>query len=512
MRFVSFPTVPFVTLFIVGSLLDCVTLSLARGEGSHQLPQQPNDIPGTIHGCANAILASDKDDNGIVTRDEYLMLANTVAGLLCWPPLPNETFQLQTVFISTTCLCEELEEFEPGCCYGEDAGILVQGAAVDADSRTQDETFYLRSVCLLLQAMFGASQCDEEIGSIYDFTSEDDVTAQGNNDKESTTTTTTTTTTSVSSSLDVAGTVSGCIHALLASDDNRDGVIRRDEYLDFVNSVGALLCMPSKSTLDLQLQTSFISFACLCLERPDSESSCCFEDYAAIDLAGAADATVRTIDQENYLRAVCVLTQAAFGHGQCDGGSSPAPSSELVVADSTTTTSDMPGKATTTTTAPRVNEIAGTFPGCAEALLAHDYDHNNRMDVGEEYLGFVNSIAELLCVPSRSELDLELQTAYISIACLCVEWENNDESCCIGFNATIHLDGLVADSDSRTAEQESLLRAACLITETVVGPNECTSNATNELLILNASVSTVDLEISKTLPSSRPSQFSKQLP
>jgi hypothetical protein len=266
-------------------ILEDVSMTLALGDVSGPRPPQPNDIPGTVNGCANAILVSDEDGNGIVTGDEYLDLANTIAGLLCLPPIVEETLEIQTVFISSICLCEEIESFGSGCCFGENAGIFVGGAA-DPTSRTEDQDTYLRSVCLFAQSVFGPSQCDEEF-LWMDGLSEDEVTVEVPVDALA----------SDKMADDIPGTVTGCTGALLATDHNNDGVIGREEYLDFVNIVAELMCMPLRPTFDLRLQTSFVSLACLCM---DGTISMYFESHNGVYVSIVAFRCSGVGDLQNF--------------------------------------------------------------------------------------------------------------------------------------------------------------------------------------------------------------------
>lgn len=116
---------------------------------------------------------------------------------------------------------------------------------------------------------------------------------------------------------DVSGTVNGCAQAILDYDADGDGAIRRGEYLDFVNQVADLLCLPQRPILDLELQTVFVSVACLCQEREGNDISCCFGDSAGLYLEGAENLATRTQDEDSYLRAACLLTQAVLGPQQC---------------------------------------------------------------------------------------------------------------------------------------------------------------------------------------------------
>ena len=116
---------------------------------------------------------------------------------------------------------------------------------------------------------------------------------------------------------DVSGTVNGCSSAVLAHDDDGDGAIRRGEYLDFVNNIADLLCLPPRPILDLELQSVFVSISCLCQEREGNDISCCFGESAGLFLDGAGSVVERTEDEQSYLRAACLLTQAVLGPEIC---------------------------------------------------------------------------------------------------------------------------------------------------------------------------------------------------
>ena len=114
----------------------------------------------SLAGCASAISDSDVDGDGLIRRGEYLGFVNQVADLLCITPRPVLDLELQTVFLSIACLCEDREGFGGDCCFGNDAGIIVEGAD-DADTRTQEEQSYLKATCLLTQQVLGPEQCRE---------------------------------------------------------------------------------------------------------------------------------------------------------------------------------------------------------------------------------------------------------------------------------------------------------------------------------------------------------------
>ena len=125
---------------------------------AHPPPPQANDIFGTVYGCSSALIEMDDNQDGMIKKGEYLDFVNLLADFLCLPPRPIMDLEIQTVFFSIACLCQEREGFGMDCCFGNDAAIYTKGAA-DAVTRTEDEDSYLRAACLLTQAILGPQQC-----------------------------------------------------------------------------------------------------------------------------------------------------------------------------------------------------------------------------------------------------------------------------------------------------------------------------------------------------------------
>jgi len=122
-------------------------------------PPQKNDIFGTVNGCTSALIEMDDNQDGRLSRGEYLDFVNLLADFLCLPERPILDLEIQTVFYSIACLCQEREGFDSSCCFGGDAGIYTKGAA-DAVTRTEEDASYLRAACLLTQAILGPQQCE----------------------------------------------------------------------------------------------------------------------------------------------------------------------------------------------------------------------------------------------------------------------------------------------------------------------------------------------------------------
>ena len=96
-------------------------------------------FPFSLSGCANALLSNDLDGDGMIKRNEYLGFVNEIAELMCVPPRPVLDLELQTVFLSIACLCEDIEGMGGECCFGSDAGIYSEGAEDPDARRTQEE-------------------------------------------------------------------------------------------------------------------------------------------------------------------------------------------------------------------------------------------------------------------------------------------------------------------------------------------------------------------------------------
>jgi len=135
-----------------------VLLRITQGAGAHPPPPQANDIFGTVNGCASALIEMDDNQDGMIKKGEYLDFVNLLADFLCVPPRPIMDLEIQTVFFSIACLCQEREGFGLECCFGDDAAIFTKGAD-NGFARTEDEDSYLRAACLLTQAILGPQQC-----------------------------------------------------------------------------------------------------------------------------------------------------------------------------------------------------------------------------------------------------------------------------------------------------------------------------------------------------------------
>ena len=155
-------------LFLSPQIIINIGVVLAGFTDQQPAAPQSNDISGTVNGCANAILENDDDGDGAIRRGEFLDFVNTLADLLCLPPRPSLDLELQSVFVSIACLCQEREGNEIDCCFGESAGLFVDGAessTVVSTKRSEEDESYLQAACLLTQAVLGPEQCDPEMSN-----------------------------------------------------------------------------------------------------------------------------------------------------------------------------------------------------------------------------------------------------------------------------------------------------------------------------------------------------------
>lgn len=108
----------------------------------------------------------------------------------------------------------------------------------------------------------------------------------------------------------------GCYSDLDKSDLNRDGFIKQNEYLRFIQEYGKRICF-STDALTLQQYSTFNTLSCICRSQEGSSADCCVAENARIPTAGALlPIAQQTPNQRNYLTSVCKLTDATID-GQC---------------------------------------------------------------------------------------------------------------------------------------------------------------------------------------------------
>ena len=108
----------------------------------------------------------------------------------------------------------------------------------------------------------------------------------------------------------------GCYRDLDRADLNRDGFVKQNEYLRFIQEYGKRICF-STDALTLQQYSTFNTLACICRSQEGSDADCCVGAKAQIPTAGALQTiAAQTPNQRNYLTSVCKLTDATID-GQC---------------------------------------------------------------------------------------------------------------------------------------------------------------------------------------------------
>lgn len=107
----------------------------------------------------------------------------------------------------------------------------------------------------------------------------------------------------------------GCFRDLDFADTNGDGVVKKTEYLGFINEYGKRRCH-NQPELTLQQHGAFNSLACVCKQRENASPDCCIDTNAEILTAGATSPSSRTEEELQYLRNVCTTTDATIS-GEC---------------------------------------------------------------------------------------------------------------------------------------------------------------------------------------------------
>ena len=107
----------------------------------------------------------------------------------------------------------------------------------------------------------------------------------------------------------------GCFSDLNLADRNKDGVVKVDEYLGFIQEYAKRLCI-TNPTLTLQQRIAFNTIACGCRSEEGSTSNCCLGPNAQIRTDGALN-PARTGAQNGYLTSACRITDETLPGPQC---------------------------------------------------------------------------------------------------------------------------------------------------------------------------------------------------
>ena len=107
-----------------------------------------------------------------------------------------------------------------------------------------------------------------------------------------------------------------CFNDLANADKNGDGVLKKDEYLGFIQAYAADQKCIENPVLTFQQRLAFNQIACTCSSIPGAPADCCVRDNAEIITAGAQDPK-RTGTQNAYLTSACRITDETLGPPQC---------------------------------------------------------------------------------------------------------------------------------------------------------------------------------------------------
>lgn len=107
----------------------------------------------------------------------------------------------------------------------------------------------------------------------------------------------------------------GCFVDLVAADVNGDGLIKKDEYLGFIQEYSKRKCIENP-TLTLQQRVAFNLISCGCRAEQGSPVDCCLGENAQIRTDGAINPD-RTAAQQNYLTSACRITDETLPPFNC---------------------------------------------------------------------------------------------------------------------------------------------------------------------------------------------------
>ena len=184
---------------------------------------------------------------------------------------------------------------------------------------------------------------------------------------------------------------SDCKADLLLADANNDGSLNRNEWKDFINlQSNGNFNINLYEDMPLTLIELFTRTACSCLAVEDN--SCCSGDDANINLN-----MIDSKEGEEYYSKLCSSTELILGLHQ------------------------------------------ESFSMCTTNLFACDKDEDGKVNA-DEWTTFVNlqsggSVGSTIF----KELPLPYISLFTSTACLCMEVEGNDSSCCMDNQAHIDL-------------------------------------------------------------------------
>ncbi|GAX13299.1 hypothetical protein FisN_17Hh240 [Fistulifera solaris] len=107
----------------------------------------------------------------------------------------------------------------------------------------------------------------------------------------------------------------GCFADLITADVDGDGLIKKDEYLGFIQEYSKRKCIENPA-LTLQQRIAFNLISCGCRAEQGAPVECCLGENAQIRTAGAIDPD-RTAEQQNYLTSACRVTDETLPPFNC---------------------------------------------------------------------------------------------------------------------------------------------------------------------------------------------------
>jgi hypothetical protein len=102
-----------------------------------------------------------------------------------------------------------------------------------------------------------------------------------------------------------------CYDALYIADENKDGQLDRQEFLDFVEGMGGPAGVSDFNNLPRVFRSTFIILACKCTREPNAARDCCVGDKASLPIAGTGPGEVPSSAEEQDLYHICFLSESS---------------------------------------------------------------------------------------------------------------------------------------------------------------------------------------------------------
>lgn len=108
----------------------------------------------------------------------------------------------------------------------------------------------------------------------------------------------------------------GCFSDLDKNDIDRDGGVRQDEFLGFIQDYAKRLCL-SNDELSLQQYGAFNALSCYCAAVEGQPESCCLGQNGLVDTGGALTPATRTEPQTQFLTYACITIDNTLPDSAC---------------------------------------------------------------------------------------------------------------------------------------------------------------------------------------------------